>query len=119
MCNLKRYRSVPLAPFMDIEKKLKATKMIETFSIILLATLKKPTLNLTCKSKNKFINYKTYSSILISIDTFVNVATNSFPVSSSAISFALLVLPKNPGVACGLSITDKDINESVVDKIIE
>ena len=68
------------------------------------------------ESKNKYKKYKTLTTILKSFDTIVNNATTSSSISLSLTGFGLIVIPISSSFACGLSITNKVLNEIVLQK---
>ena len=68
------------------------------------------------KSKKKYKNYKTRTTILKSFDTIVIIATTSSSISLSLTGFGLIVIPISSSIACGLSITNKVIYEIVMQK---
>ena len=59
------------------------------------------------KSKKKYKNYKTMTTILKSFDTIVIIATTSSSISLSLTGFGLIVVPISSSIARGLSITIK------------
>ena len=68
------------------------------------------------KSKKKYKNYRTMTTILKSFDTIVTIATTSSSISLSLTGFGLIVIPISSSIACGLSITNKVLNEIVMQK---
>ena len=68
------------------------------------------------KSKKKYKNYKTSTTILKSLDTFVNIATTSSSTTLSLTGVGLIVTPISTATACGLSIVKKVIDEFIINK---
>ena len=59
------------------------------------------------KSKEKYKNYKTFTTIIISFDTFVIIATTSSSVTLSLTGIGLIAIPISTATACGISIGNK------------
>ena len=68
------------------------------------------------KSKKKYKKHKTMTTILKSFDTIVFVSTTSSSISLSLTGFGLIVIPILSSVACDLSITNKVLYETVMQK---
>ena len=66
------------------------------------------------KSKEKYKKYKTITTILKSIDTFVIIATTSSLITLSLTGICLIAIPKS--TACGFSIGVKVIYEVIRNK---
>ena len=56
------------------------------------------------KSKKNYKNYENLTTILISFDTIVNIATTSAFITLSVTRIGLLAIPTSTATSCGLSI---------------
>ena len=54
------------------------------------------------------------STILISVDTFVTVATTVSSLTLSLTGIGFIAIPLSTGIACELTISDKVISEQVM-----
>ena len=70
----------------------------------------------TQKSKKKSKKFKRLTTLLKSFDTFVIFATTSSSITLSLTRIGLTVIPKSTGIACGLTISEKEIYEIVMRK---
>ena len=68
------------------------------------------------KSKKKYKNYRTITTILKSFDTFVIIATTSSSITLSLTGIGLIVIPISTATACGLSIGNKVLYEIIINK---
>ena len=68
------------------------------------------------KSKEKYKKFKTLTTILKSFDTFVIIATTSSSITLSLTGIGLIAIPISTATACGLSISNKVINEIIINK---
>ena len=68
------------------------------------------------KSKKKYKNYKTLTTILKSYDTFVFFATTSSSITLSLTGIGFIVIPITTASACALSIGNNVIYEVKINK---
>ena len=68
------------------------------------------------KSKKIYKKYKTITTILKSIDTFVINATTSSSITLSLTRISLVVIPLSTASACALPIGNKVIYEIIIKK---
>ena len=68
------------------------------------------------KLKNKYKKHKTVSTILKTLDTEVFTATTSSFITLSDTGFGLIAIPKSTATACKLSICNKVISETIMQK---
>ena len=68
------------------------------------------------KSKQKYKQNKTLTTITKSFDTFVNDATTSSSYTFSLAGIGLIAIPIPTATACALSIGNKAIYESIINK---
>ena len=68
------------------------------------------------KSEKKYENYKRVTTILKSIDTFVIIATTSSSITLSLTGLGLTLIPTSSSIACGLTISNKKIYETIMRK---
>ena len=68
------------------------------------------------KSKKRYKNYKTITTILKSFDTIVIIATTSSSITLSLTGIGLIAIPKSTATACGLSIGNKVLYEIIIKK---
>ena len=68
------------------------------------------------KSKKRYRNYKTITTILKSFDTFVIIATTSSSITLSLTRIGLIAIPISSAIACGLSIDNKALYEIIINK---
>ena len=68
------------------------------------------------KSKKKYRNYKTSTTILKSIDTCVIIATTTSSITLSLTGIGLTAIPQSIASACALSIGKKVIHEIIINK---
>ena len=71
------------------------------------------------KSKKKYEKYKTFTTILISFDTFVIIATTSSSFTLSLTGIGLVVIPISTSTASGLPVGKKVVNEMIINKYIK
>ena len=67
-------------------------------------------------SKKRYKKYKTQTTIIKSIDTFVIFAKPSSSITLSLRGIGLIVIPISTATACGLSIGNKIKNEIIINK---
>ena len=115
----KLYPSAPLLENIDLEKRLeKKINDVNSFNnhinnIKEMITYFKDKNN---KSKNKYEKYKTLTTILKSVDTFVIIATTSSSITLSLTGIGLIVIPISTATTCGLSIGNKVLYEVIINK---
>ena len=68
------------------------------------------------KSKKKYKIYKTITTILKSFDTFVVIATTLGSFTLSLTGIGLIKIPMSTASACALSIGNKVIYETIINK---
>ena len=67
------------------------------------------------KSKKNY-RKKTLTTIIKSFDTFVIIATTTSSITLSLTGIGLIVIPKSTAAACGLSIGNKVVYETIMNK---
>ena len=70
--------------------------------------------NHNSKKKNK--KYKTLITILKSFDTIINLATTTSSITLSFAGIGLVAIPISTATACGLTISNKVIYDTVMQK---
>ena len=68
------------------------------------------------KSKRRYKNYKTLNTILESIDSIVIIGATSTSITLSIAGFGLIILPISAGIACTLSLGNKALHKSFINK---
>ena len=68
------------------------------------------------KSKKRYRKYETLTTILKSIDTFVFIATTSSSITLSLTGVGSIVIPISTATACGLSIANKVLFKTIINK---
>ena len=68
------------------------------------------------KSVKRFKKFKTITTILKSIDTFVIIATTSNSLTLSLTRISLIAIPLSTATACGLSTGNKVLYEIIKNK---
>ena len=71
------------------------------------------------ESKKKFTKYKMITTILKSFDTIGIIATISTFITLSVTGIGLTAIPISTAAACGLTVSNKVINEIVIQKYIK
>ena len=66
------------------------------------------------KSKKKYENFKTLTSILESIDAVVIIGATTTSVCLSVTGFGLLVVPISARIACALSLGKKVLHRIIL-----
>ena len=70
----------------------------------------------THKSKKKYENYKTLTSISESVDTVVIIGATTTSVMLLVIGVGLIVFPISAGIACTLSLGNKILHKIFIIK---
>ena len=115
----KLYPSAPLLENIDLEKRLeKKIYDINSFNNHInnlkeMITYFKDKNN---KSKKKYKNYKTLNTILESVDSIVIIGTTSTSITLSITGVGLIILPISAGIACGLSLGNKNLHKIIINK---
>ena len=110
----KLYPTAPLLENIDLEKRLeKKINDVNSFNNHInnfkeMITYFKDKNN---KSKKRYKNYKTLNTILESADSIVIIAATSFSITLSVTGICLIVLPISAGIACTLSLGNKNITQ--------
>ena len=68
------------------------------------------------KSKNRYKNYKTLNTILESVDSMVIIGATSTSITLSVTGVGLIILPISAGIACTLSLGNKVLQKTVLNK---
>ena len=68
------------------------------------------------KSRKRYNKYKTITTVLKSLDTFVNIAASSSSITLSLTGIGLMAIPISAATACSLSIGKKVIFEIIINK---
>ena len=66
------------------------------------------------KSERKYKVLKTLTSLLESVDIFVNVASSTTSVTSSVTAFGPIVVPISTGIAYALSVGNKVLHKIIM-----
>ena len=113
------YPSAPLLEIIDLEKRLKK-KIIDVNSfnnhinnIKEMITYFK---DKNHKSKKRYKNYKILNTLLDSVDSIVIIGATSTSITLSITGIGLIVLPISAGIACTLSLGNKILHKSVINK---
>ena len=119
--NDRLYSSAPLEKDdleQRLEKKLNDVKSLNNHinNIIEIITYFKDKNN---KFKKKYKKYKTISIIIKSFETIVIIATTSSSITFSPTGIGLIAVPISTATACGLSISNKVLNEMIINKYIK
>ena len=115
----KLYPSAPLIENIDLEKRLeKKINNVKSFNnhinnIKEMITYFK---DKNHKSKKRYKNYKTLNTILESVDSIVIIAATSTSITPSVTGIGLIVLPISAGIACTLSLGNKVLHKSIINK---
>ena len=115
----KLYPTAPLVEDIDLEKRLKKKiKDVNSFNnhinnIKELITYFK---DKNSKSKKRYKNYKTLNTILESVDSIVIIAATSTSITLSITGVGLIILPISTGIACTLSLGNKVLHKSIINK---
>ena len=115
----KLYPTAPLLENIDLEKRLeKKMKDVNSFNnhinnIKEMITYFKDKNN---KSKKKYKNYKTLNTVLESVDSIVIIGATSTSITLSVTGIGLIVLPISAGIACDLSLGNKNLHKLIKNK---
>ena len=71
------------------------------------------------KSRKNYEKYKTITTIIKSIDTFVNIATTSSSITLSLLGIDLIAIPISTATAFALPIFNDVLNEIIINKNIK
>ena len=113
------YPSAPLLENIDLEKRLeKKINDVNSFNnhinnIKEMITYFKDKNN---KSKKKYKNYKTLNTILESADSIIIIGTTSTSITLSITGVGLIILPISAGIACALSLGNKNLHKIIINK---
>ena len=113
------YPTAPLLENIDLEKRLeKKINDVNSFNnhINNIKEMINYFKDKNNKSKKRYKKYKTLTTILKSFDTFVIIATTSSSITLSLTGIGLIAIPISTATACGLSIGNKVIYESIINK---
>ena len=68
------------------------------------------------KSKKKYKNYKTLNTILESVDSIVSIGATSISITLSVTGVGLIIVPISAGIACTLSLGNKELHKLMLNK---
>ena len=115
----KLYPSAPLLENIDLEKRLeKKLSDVNSFNnhinnIKEMITYFK---DKNKKSKTRYKNYKTLNTLLESVDSIVIIGATSTSITLSITGMGLIFLPISAGIACTLSLGNKVLHKSIINK---
>ena len=109
----------PSAPLenIDVEQKLETNDVISfNNSFITIKEVITHFKDKNNKSKKIYKKYKMLTIFLKSIDTFVIITTTSICITLRLTGIGLILIPKSTGIGCGLTVSNKVIDETVLQK---
>ena len=113
---VKLYESVP-SENNDLEQRLDLKlNEVNSFNNSITKIKERITYFRDHKSRKKFNNYKTLTSVLESMDTVVIIGATTMSVTLSVIGVGLMVKPKSAGIAGTLSLGNKAKHKRVMNK---
>ena len=66
------------------------------------------------KSKKNYENYKLFSTILKTDESFAIIASTSSSIPLSLVGLGLILKPSSASIACGLSLSSKILHEIIL-----
>ena len=114
----KLYPSAPLLENIDLEKRSeKKLNDVNSFNNHI-NNIKEMTTYLKDKnkSKKKYKNYETLSTVLESVDSIVIIGATSTSITLSVTGFGLIILPISADIACTLSLGNKILHKIIINK---
>ena len=113
------YPSAPLIENIDLEKRSeKKIRDVNSFNkhvnnIKEMITYFKDKSHI---SKRKYKNYNTLNIILESVDSIVIIGATSTSITLSITGIGLIILPISAGIACTLSLGNKELHKLIINK---
>ena len=109
------YPSAPLEKNIDLERLEKKLNDVNRFNNHI-SNIKEMIVYFEDKFIKSKKKYKTLTTVLKSFDTFVIIATTSSSITLSLTGVGLIAIPISSSIACGLTISNKVINDIIINK---